>query len=79
MQDAQAEDPRVPGGEGKGDGNGGLGVREHEPGEADRALTVVAKKLSRSLSVQATVNELIQMATDERNLAVLYCGWAAYF
>lgn len=45
-----------------------------EPSEADRALTVVAKKLSKSLSVTATVNELIQQATDERNLAVLYCG-----
>uniref|UniRef100_A0A093Y128 Serine/threonine-protein kinase Tel1 n=2 Tax=Talaromyces marneffei PM1 TaxID=1077442 RepID=A0A093Y128_TALMA len=49
-----------------------------EPSEADRALTVVAKKLSKTLSVTATVNELIQQATDERNLAVLYCGWAAY-
>ncbi|EED22945.1 phosphotidylinositol kinase Tel1, putative [Talaromyces stipitatus ATCC 10500] len=45
-----------------------------EPSEADRALTVVAKKLSKTLSVTATVNELIQQATDERNLAVLYCG-----
>lgn len=47
---------------------------ENEPSEADRALTVVAKKLSKTLSVTATVNELIQQATDERNLAVLYCG-----
>ncbi|KAL9618062.1 MAG: hypothetical protein Q9160_007191 [Pyrenula sp. 1 TL-2023] len=46
----------------------------NEPSEADRALTVVAKKLGKSLSVEATVNELIQQATDERNLAVLYCG-----
>ena len=50
----------------------------NEPSEADRALTVVAKKLGKSLSVEATVNELIRQATDERNLAVLYCGWAAY-
>ncbi|KAJ5745974.1 hypothetical protein N7520_011156 [Penicillium odoratum] len=50
----------------------------NEPSEADRALTVVAKKLSKTLSVTATVNELIQQATDERNLAVLYCGWASY-
>jgi len=73
MQDAQTEDPKLP-----GDGGEGPGKGEAEPGEADRALTVVKKKLSRSLSVQATVNELIQMATDERNLAVLFCGWAAY-
>ena len=50
----------------------------NEPGDADRALATVAKKLSASLSVEATVNELIRQATDERNLAVLYCGWAAY-
>ena len=53
-------------------------IQENEPGEADRALTVVAKKLSKSLSVTATVNELIQQATDDRNLALLFCGWAAY-
>ena len=50
----------------------------NEPSEADRALTVVEKKLGKSLSVQATVNELIQQATDEQNLATLYCGWSAY-
>jgi ataxia telangiectasia mutated family protein len=55
------------------------GRREiNEPSEADRALTVVSKKLGKSLSVEATVNELIRQATDERNLAVLYYGWAAY-
>jgi ataxia telangiectasia mutated family protein len=46
----------------------------NEPSEANRALTVVAKKLSKTLSVTATVNELIQQATDDKNLAVLYCG-----
>ncbi|KAK5938322.1 Serine/threonine-protein kinase tel1 [Knufia obscura] len=55
-----------------------VGGSVNEPGEADRALAVVAKKLSAGLSVEATVNELIRQATDERNLAVLYCGWAAY-
>lgn len=72
MQDAQTENPALPGGDGAG------GKKDNEPGEADRALTVVAKKLSKSLSVTATVNELIQQATDERNLAVLFAGWAAY-
>lgn len=72
MQDAQTEAP-------PGDAGDDLARRGHsEPGEADRALTVVAKKLSKSLSVVATVNELIQQATDERNLALLFCGWAAY-
>ncbi|KAI9676638.1 MAG: Serine/threonine-protein kinase tel1 [Trizodia sp. TS-e1964] len=50
----------------------------NEPGEAERALTVVAKKLSKALSVTATVNELIQQASDPRNLAVLFCGWSAW-
>ena len=58
-------------------GKTGAGEKGEE-GEADRALTVVRKKLSKSLSVAATVNELIQHATDERNLALLFAGWAAY-
>ncbi|KAF6844577.1 phosphatidylinositol 3 (ataxia telangiectasia mutated) [Colletotrichum musicola] len=50
----------------------------NEPSEADRALEVVRKKLSKTLSVTATVNDLINQATDLNNLAVLYSGWAAY-
>lgn len=46
----------------------------NEPGEADRALTVVNKKLSKTLSVTATVNDLINQAKDPKNLAVLYSG-----
>lgn len=49
-----------------------------EEAEAERALEVVAKKLTQTLSVEATVNELIQQATDVRNLALLYQGWGAY-
>ncbi|KAF4634334.1 hypothetical protein G7Y89_g3781 [Cudoniella acicularis] len=49
----------------------------NEPGEADRALTVVNKKLSKTLSVTATVNDLINQAGDERNLAVLFSGGSA--
>ncbi|KAI5289346.1 Serine/threonine-protein kinase tel1 [Ascosphaera aggregata] len=45
------------------------GKRINEPSEADRALTIVAKKLGKTLSVSATINELIQQATDERNLS----------
>ncbi|PFH63237.1 hypothetical protein XA68_15871 [Ophiocordyceps unilateralis] len=52
--------------------------RFNEPSEADRALEVVRKKLSKTLSVKATVNDLINQASDERNLAVLFSGWAAY-
>jgi serine-protein kinase ATM len=46
----------------------------NEPSEADRALEVVRKKLSKTLSVTATVNDLINQAVDEANLAVLYSG-----
>lgn len=46
----------------------------NQPSEADKALTVVNKKLSKTLSVEATVNDLINQASDERNLAVLYSG-----
>lgn len=48
-------------------------------GEADRPLQVVEKKLSKMLSTAATVNELIQQASDESNLATLFVGWGAYF
>ena len=72
MQDAQTENPTIP-----ADG-GGEGKKEEDGGEAERSLLVVTKKLSRTLSVQATVNELIQQATDERNLALLFAGWAAW-
>ncbi|KUI56944.1 Serine/threonine-protein kinase tel1 [Cytospora mali] len=70
-------------GEGEGGAaDGGLENKKkgvvNEPSEADRALEVVRKKLSKTLSVTATVNDLINQATDERNLAVLYSGWAAY-
>ncbi|TIA61581.1 hypothetical protein D6C77_03353 [Aureobasidium pullulans] len=64
------------------DGGNGLGSAskrpEDEAGEAARALAIVEKKLSKSLSTAATVNELIQQASDEKNLAVLFAGWAAY-
>jgi ataxia telangiectasia mutated family protein len=53
--------------------------KEQEAGEADRALSIVEKKLSKTLSTAATVNELILQATDEKNLATLFHGWAAFF
>jgi len=46
----------------------------NEPSEADRAIEVVKKKLSKTLSVMATVNDLINQATSVSNLAVLYSG-----
>jgi serine-protein kinase ATM len=41
---------------------------------ADRALTSVARKLDKSLSVEYTVNELIAEATDVMNLATIFVG-----
>jgi len=45
-----------------------------DDGEAERSLTIVNKKLAGTLSVGATVNELIQQAADVKNLALLFCG-----
>ncbi|KAK3295607.1 uncharacterized protein B0H64DRAFT_474533 [Chaetomium fimeti] len=66
--------------EGEGEDVGGAGRERkvNEPSEADRAIEVVKKKLSKTLSVMATVNDLINQATSVSNLAVLYSGWAAY-
>ncbi|KAG9698743.1 hypothetical protein KCU95_g2387, partial [Aureobasidium melanogenum] len=72
------QDPSRDGDDG-GNGLGSVSKRpEDEAGEAARALAIVEKKLSKTLSTAATVNELIQQASDERNLAVLFAGWAAY-
>ena len=49
-------------------------ANQNEEAEAERALAVVNKKLTQTLSVGATVNELIQQAVDVKNLAVLYSG-----
>ncbi|GAA6010816.1 hypothetical protein JCM10207_005857 [Rhodosporidiobolus poonsookiae] len=45
------------------------------PDDADRALAIVRGKLDARLSVQYTVNQLIQEATDVKNLAVIFSGW----
>jgi hypothetical protein len=41
---------------------------------ADRALSSVARKLDKSLSVESTVNELIAEAIDPMNLATIFHG-----
>jgi ataxia telangiectasia mutated family protein len=41
---------------------------------ADRALSSVARKLDKTLSVEYTVNQLIAEATDPLNLATIYHG-----
>ncbi|KAH9479387.1 Serine/threonine-protein kinase TEL1 [Psilocybe cubensis] len=45
---------------------------------ADRALSSVARKLDKSLSVESTVNELVAEATDLQNLATIYHGWSPH-
>ncbi|KAK9371101.1 hypothetical protein V1509DRAFT_615787 [Lipomyces kononenkoae] len=47
--------------------------------EADRALLGTSQKLSKTLSVDAVVNQLIQQASDPHNLAMLYFGWTAFY
>ncbi|KAH9888765.1 hypothetical protein C8Q73DRAFT_708136 [Cubamyces lactineus] len=46
---------------------------------ADRALSTVARKLDKTLSVEYTVNELITEASDPVNLALMYVGWAPHW
>lgn len=74
IDDGESEAEGARKGKRKGAGGGDV----NEPSEADRALEIVRKKLSKTLSVTATVNDLINQAMDESNLAVLYSGWAAY-
>ncbi|RDA85469.1 hypothetical protein CP532_0008 [Ophiocordyceps camponoti-leonardi (nom. inval.)] len=57
-------------------GSKSVSGRFNEPSGADRALEVVRKKLAKTLSVKATVNDLINQASDERNLAVLFSAMA---
>lgn len=44
---------------------------------ADRAVTSVMSKLSSSLSIEYTVNDLIQQATDAGHLSAIFHGWQA--
>ncbi|KAF7356584.1 Serine/threonine-protein kinase Tel1 [Mycena venus] len=46
---------------------------------ADRALTGVARKLDKAMSVEYTVNELIAEATDPMRLATIWYGWGAIY
>ncbi|GAA5832573.1 hypothetical protein JCM11251_001373 [Rhodosporidiobolus azoricus] len=49
------------------------------PDDADRALAIVRSKLDDRLSVQYSVNALIQEATNPANLAVIFSGWQPWF
>jgi ataxia telangiectasia mutated family protein len=41
---------------------------------ADRALSSVARKLDKSLSVQSAVTQLVREATDTRNIGQIFSG-----
>ncbi|GAV52174.1 hypothetical protein ZYGR_0AG01650 [Zygosaccharomyces rouxii] len=48
--------------------------------ESYRALKSVEEKLiGNGLSVEATIQELIQQATDVENLALIYMGWSPFY
>ncbi len=54
---------------------GGAGEALKElPDDADRALLIVRGKLQGGLSVEYRVNQLIMEATDQNNLASIFCG-----
>ncbi|KAJ1024768.1 hypothetical protein NDA16_002808 [Ustilago loliicola] len=55
---------------------GGIGTDTAEL-SADRAITSVMAKLSSSLSIEYTVNDLIQQAMDAGNLSAIFHGWQA--
>ncbi|PWN42375.1 hypothetical protein IE81DRAFT_341431 [Ceraceosorus guamensis] len=62
--------------------NSGLGTSEPGRGErgtaellAERAISSVMAKLSPNLSVEYTVNDLIQQATIPEHLGVIFHGW----
>ncbi|GAA5887702.1 hypothetical protein JCM16303_003731 [Sporobolomyces ruberrimus] len=49
------------------------------PDDADRALSIVRSKLDTRLGVQYSVNQVIQEATDPRNLSCIFSGWQPYY
>ncbi|GAA5987268.1 hypothetical protein JCM10908_001886 [Rhodotorula pacifica] len=52
---------------------------EELPDDADRALGIIRAKLDDRLSVEYTVNKLIQEATEVTHLARIFSGWQPYF
>ncbi|SCU87134.1 LAMI_0D04874g1_1 [Lachancea mirantina] len=53
---------------------------EEDNNQSLRALQSVKEKLiGNGLSVEATIHELIQQATDEQNLAMIYMGWSPFY
>ncbi|GAA5846422.1 hypothetical protein JCM9279_001368 [Rhodotorula babjevae] len=63
----------------QGSDDGDARALDDLPDDADRALAIVRAKLDDRLSVQYTVNQLIQEATNPSNLARIFSGWQPYF
>lgn len=54
--------------------------REEQNQESYRALKGVEEKLiGNGLSVEATIQELIQQASDPQNLSLVYMGWSPFY
>ncbi|KAH8928956.1 hypothetical protein BT69DRAFT_1256859 [Atractiella rhizophila] len=62
--------------QGIADGEEGDWLRVHEDGA--RAIALVREKLSTNLSVEYTVNQVIQEAINVQNLCDMFHGWQAY-
>ncbi|EPX70978.1 ATM checkpoint kinase [Schizosaccharomyces octosporus yFS286] len=56
----------------------GKRITQSVESEAERALLVVKKKLSNTLSIEASVGELIRIAGDPGQLSLMFCGWSAF-
>lgn len=55
-------------------------ANEEENQESYRAIRSVQEKLEgKGLSIEATVEELIQQATSVENLALIYMGWSPFY
>ncbi|GAA5821356.1 hypothetical protein JCM3770_006348 [Rhodotorula araucariae] len=63
----------------QGSSEGDAHALDELPDDADRALSIVRSKLDDRLSVQYTVNQLIQEATNPSNLARIFSGWQPYY
>lgn len=44
---------------------------------AEQAINIIMTKLSPTLRIESTVNELIEQARDEDNLGGIFSGWNA--
>lgn len=58
----------------QGSDDGEAGALDELPDDADRALSIIRGKLDDRLSIQYTVNQLIQEATNHSNLARIFSG-----